>query len=659
MKKASVLLGLLLLLCFTGNSQSIDEFDSYVSEDFIEKCFDVPKIRPLNGGTVFNTTYEGDWSVEMKGAFEYACKIWEEILPPSIPIKIKASIGTITGTTSNPISKVRVRAYDIQLEELYGRLSLLSQLRGVLVKGADCGNTPQFEDNYQDLSFLDEYDIELTYNQNRLDEVSFSLYSTPVDKYDFVSVVIRDLAKGLGVYVDLRANVNNQTLYYTKQPNCFEWHLRRSLGIDDNPGLAYQKATQGVFSMGFGSSSLDFYAPQIWQQGISLNTFVTDSLSPQIAQILAYDFGKGSVCRDVSKVNPGNNFFENILGWKTSIVTGSSSPSTTNIGSTDDVIQIGDNIPLPTTTNSMQVSIALEETERMSKASRSSIDDPVEPFTLFYNTEGRDVGVLVSVLKKDGTWDNVYSFFLNSPTISQRITYDNLTFHFSSDEYARTSDGYLRCRITHGYRILTGSMPTLYYNTRYYAMDCLPQTLEMQYQGVVQNIATRTLHDEYLRDVKIGLKNLEGAKRVVVEQLIDGDEMPTILEISDFKKGYFIATVDKEFDTTFTAYSINDNGTKTSVPLYITAIEPPILNYSVRTTNESIVIKQQESKRESQLIYYEIVPLDKYNTAKSLTGRVATSEDIDIRELNPGIYSLVYYTNPNDKHSYKFVKSYK
>ena len=48
----------------------------------------MPIVRQINGGTVFKVTYEPEelWDNSMRGAFEYACKIWEEQLPNSLPI---------------------------------------------------------------------------------------------------------------------------------------------------------------------------------------------------------------------------------------------------------------------------------------------------------------------------------------------------------------------------------------------------------------------------------------------------------------------------------------------------------------------------------------------------------------------------------------------
>ena len=75
--------------------ENIVESYSYASDEYIEKCINVPVVRKINGGTVFKIKYEGNWSSDMKGAFEYACKLWEENLPNSLPINITAKVGKI------------------------------------------------------------------------------------------------------------------------------------------------------------------------------------------------------------------------------------------------------------------------------------------------------------------------------------------------------------------------------------------------------------------------------------------------------------------------------------------------------------------------------------------------------------------------------------
>lgn len=62
---------------------------SYASESIIKKNIGLPIIRPIYGGTKILTEFEGNWPYEIKGAFEYACKIWEEAMPTTFPIKIR------------------------------------------------------------------------------------------------------------------------------------------------------------------------------------------------------------------------------------------------------------------------------------------------------------------------------------------------------------------------------------------------------------------------------------------------------------------------------------------------------------------------------------------------------------------------------------------
>lgn len=52
--------------------------------------YGLPVVRPINGGAKILVDYEGDWPYYMKTAFQYACEIWEEVMPTTIPIHISA-----------------------------------------------------------------------------------------------------------------------------------------------------------------------------------------------------------------------------------------------------------------------------------------------------------------------------------------------------------------------------------------------------------------------------------------------------------------------------------------------------------------------------------------------------------------------------------------
>lgn len=145
-------------------SQEIIELDSYGSDKYVGTHVDLLTKREINGGTVFHISYEGNWDNDMKGAFEYACKIWEETLPNCLPINIIAKIGTIRGTSSNkPLSKVGYITYNEKFD--YDESILSSRVKGTVMKEFTYGFPRQFVDSIFDMSFFEKPDIILTYNR--------------------------------------------------------------------------------------------------------------------------------------------------------------------------------------------------------------------------------------------------------------------------------------------------------------------------------------------------------------------------------------------------------------------------------------------------------------------------------------------------------------
>ena len=59
--------------------------------------------------------------------------------------------------------------------------------------------------------------------------------------------------------------------------------------------------------------------------------------------------------------------------------------------------------------------------------------------------------------------------------------------------------------------------------------------------------------------VRIGIQDLEGATKIVIEQQEDG-KAATMTELKDFRKGYFLTSVDPTKRTRVTAIAYNANG---------------------------------------------------------------------------------------------------
>lgn len=57
-----------------------------------------PNTRSIAGGTIINVDYDdGDGKITntMKGAFDHACRLWEEKIPTPFPIKLSVKLSDI------------------------------------------------------------------------------------------------------------------------------------------------------------------------------------------------------------------------------------------------------------------------------------------------------------------------------------------------------------------------------------------------------------------------------------------------------------------------------------------------------------------------------------------------------------------------------------
>lgn len=237
------------LLTASMFAQNYTETESYAVDEYIEKCTDIPVVRQINGGTVFNVTYEPEelWDNSMKGAFEYACKIWEEQLPNSLPINIHVKLANIRGSNNsqNLLSKVSSTTYDYS----YNESVLSSRIKYVLLAEYNSGHNVTYVDSINNEDFFSKPDITITYNKNKLNDFSFSLDNTPVAKYDFVTVALRDIARGLGFSFNLTANSNTQTFDNTNRSlTYYENIVRQAIG-GNNSSEAYTNATQGTLNL--------------------------------------------------------------------------------------------------------------------------------------------------------------------------------------------------------------------------------------------------------------------------------------------------------------------------------------------------------------------------------------------------------------------------
>lgn len=655
---------LALMSTIVSLGQTATESFSYALDQYIEKCTGVPLIRPINGGTVFKITYEPEelWDNAMRGAFEYACKIWEEQLPNSLPINITAKIGNIRGASNmNLLSKVQSTTYDT-----FGANEsvLSSRIKYVLLAEYNSGPNAMFVDNITDADFFDKPDIVITYNKKFLDEFSYSLDINPVDKYDFVTVVLRDIARGLGFSFNMTANNQMKTLEDTNRPLTYYENLVKQAIGGSNLYEAYANSTKGLLTLSCNNhnDTISLYAPPVWQNGVSLNYLIPEE-SKKISELLTYNFGKGSVIRNIS--DNYNNIFYDFQGWRTyNTLTGFNYISESSDGSSANIMDYNGNLSvsgnygvLKSTAQKTGANMVRGLNDNLTSGEDFNLKSYLFPYNYMYPDIYGSGAWLVSLLRKDGTWDLVYRQDPYGALVTKMSEW-NISPNY--EQYQRTCDGYIRCRITHYYKIFDQLYRKEYYNIAnyYYVLDYLPQQVKMRYSAPEKASSalfaeTASMSDDYTQDIKITIKNLEGVNNVIVEQFDEGNDLPLKFEVNDFKKGYFIANVEKDLSTKFVVYSYNKNGYAKSETLIV----PPsvVYNSDVKINGNKISIDNGLLTKHGPINYaiYSTSPSSVIQVKEGVLKDKNTM--IGISELAKGSYILVLKSGITSK-SVKFVK---
>ena len=237
------------------------------------------------------------------------------------------------------------------------------------------------------------------------------------------------------------------------------------------------------------------------------------------------------------------------------------------------------------------------------------------------------------------------------------------------EQYQRTCDGYLRCRITYYWITEDQLYHHEYYEIKnyYYVLDYLPQKVKMDfntddefYESSSNSVANTRNYipedDEYTQEIKINIKDLEGVDRIVVEQLDEGNELPLRYEVPDFKKGYFTAIVDKELYTDFVVCSYNKNGSVRSEIFTVEPLNPYPEYYYISAYGSSISLLQKRSYSGTGMTYEIYNTSGKISLLKSgvIEGDYCS---IDVADLENDLYTFKLKYNNTTVQQIKFRKT--
>lgn len=569
----------------------------YSSNNETVTLLEKPASRKVVGGTIINVKYEGsNISSTMKGAFEYACRLWEENIPTTYPINLTVQFANIQNTkclaTVEAVHSGNNNYYDKVFAKRYAQLPL---------ENANNWGTLEF--------FRDSKDALIIFSTRQPFDYTLDGEKVNPNKYDFVTVALQAIGKALGF--SLNAYASNMTLNrletYNKYTACI---------LTGQPDNDYTMATSGNAyispSYWANNAKWNIHSPSTYDPRYSLNYFQKDPTNRETLIMQPDIISKGSAIRYIGE---GMQVFFSFCGWDRPIATGSSS-TVYQKGSTDEVIPYQE-------PKSQQVS----EQARMN----SLMDETLETY-LFDRKEECEQGNYV--LLKDGTWKKYINLY-------------NLT---ENDDYARTSDGYLRLKQV-SYSLGAGHYTNT--NIAYKLYDYIPQrpkagmnsfkASEFALKTTGNRHIMKTNTDTEYVDVEIGFQNVEGCTEIEVEQTDSDYPVPFLYNV-DPSQGYFTAFMCKDYTSTFKLTYINKNGKTIGEPLIIdlrnAVSDDRIYDLNLKLDDRKLYYDLEQSNAELKSEgFYTINSLSNM-TIKEKGSVIGNSGEIDISALPKGAYVL-------------------
>lgn len=592
----------------------------YSSDTEAITLLEKPASRKIVGGTIINVKYEGsNISSTMKGAFEHSCRLWEENIPTTYPINITVRFANISNTKCLATIETAHSGDNDYFDKVYAKRYAQLPMGGL-----------------HELSTLDFFrdtrDALITFSVRQPFDYILDGKNVNPNKYDFVTVAIQAIGRALGFTLNayVSGNTLNRLPLYNKYTGCLISH-------QDNPNEDYLNATSGDVYIKYNKSNEKWYlhCPSSYDARYTLNAFRKDPENNETLFMQPDVISKGSAVRYIGE---GMQAFFSYCGWDRPIATGMSSTLYTD-GSTDDII------PYQTITKSKTTRDFVKKVEQ---------DETIETYLFDRQEEGTQGNY---VLLKNGKWEK----------------YENLSDLNENEEYARTSDGFLRLKhIAYSYGPGGPSGGYANLNIAYKLYDYIPQRPQASMNGFKQSeytlstinnsrrVGAAKANTEYF-DVEIGFQNVEGCTEVKVEQTDEDYPVPFFYYV-DPAIGYFTAFMCKDYTSTFKLTYINKNGETIGEP-FVIDLRNVILNDKIddlkfRLDNDILHYELNLSDAEIQAMEYEcaytITSLS--NTTIQKNGHIlGNSGNIDISVLPKGTYVLtICYADKSYKN--KFVK---
>lgn len=462
----------LLIALFAGSMQANAQSNEY-GDYAIYATDTVPIViqpehssRPVVGGTVIMPQYGGGINNKMKNAFDYACHLWEEMIPTTYPLN-----------------------FDIRTENLGSDSGILAVV--IPANAEECvGKTRVYEkrvlqssDNHiyliEDSDYFERIDATIIFNSKAKFDYNIDPTLISPNKYDFITVAIQSIYKTLG------------------------YSLTESVDTSNHESL--------------------------FMQPINSKGTAIRYIGNRMTQI--FDRDEWSRERWIVVGSGGNDQ-----------VSGTTSNNVIPFGGSDSV-DVDDE------------ELILYQNKRIPR--KTVREEMPDSFWDYYYDHRERFELGRAALTKDGR-------FLTFNSYSELETGNN--------EYAYTLDGHVRVR-------KVWRLPGWYYNVgvQYMLYQFYPQTPSFDVCDYVpsdwntmrssaRTASMRSMRDEdEYYDVEIGFRFAEGCSYVLVEQTDSDWPVPYTYYVNP-SEGSFIATMIRQYPSTFKLTYINEVGQTISLP---------------------------------------------------------------------------------------------
>ncbi len=557
----------------------------------------------------FDSSFDG----VQKKAFTKAVQIWEQfllsmrtiannanIIMPTIRLKVQSNL-----SASNIVSSKMMTVTDFSNLIDYYYFHNIASSAWYTTVGAKLMVAKWNWDNIND-ALKNEPDITLSFNTNK-DLYYFGTNgSVPSDKYDFVTIVLRELLKGSGFGSSATSKYGIIQFFKTNDvASCFD---NRLYTLPNNqlyqlPNITVAAQSDNVYfgSGNFGSTKM--YAPSTFSKGLSLIYIDTDNAGC----ILKKDLKKGEAIHVIG--DDIKNIFRDLC--LCDIITGNSSHTAPL-----------NNAPYTLSCN-------------------SSVINPNQSYTVTASTSGSWEARLQ---KEDGSY---YTYGTSSgSSISLPVNYfnnipNNLSYSYELGGKVRGDILFTAPLGNVSYPIFISSKPPKPYFTVKEVVDV----------------------DEWVCDVVFELTSPNASSFRITHDCYDYGYSYDYT-INDGSYIFTIHNVEKYFTNYFRLFAINSYGESSSTEVILDPVNLNIQTYSLNLTKstDKIHLSLKTSYGNSKNITTDeietlsIVRIDNLSKVNISKNSICLDSSIDISKLPAGVYAVQVVDKRGKVYREKFIR---